>query len=115
MNASDLARMRAELVERLTATATLYRRAATATVTGARASSHASIGPLPCKLAPQGGEERESAGRVSNVSRATLTAAFDADVRTTDRIALEGGTWEVVDVERRDSALCVRLHCVKVS
>lgn len=116
MNAADLASMRATAAASLTGSASVSRLNTGKSATGGNLGGRTAAGSIACRLTPltMQGNERAAAAQTVSVLRAYVTAAWDADVRTTDRLTVGADTWEVKTVERRDEPIVTRMLCEKV-
>ncbi len=103
----ELDSMRGTVVDALPVTGIIRRRTATADGLGGATATYTAIAShVPMRLAPLDGAafaEGELAGRATNEKRWMLTLAADVDVRTTDRLELDGRVFEVDSIAARRS------------
>lgn len=105
--ARDLAAMRREMQRMLPDTATIQRRTIASDGGGGQTETRATLAAsVPCRIAPTGGGESGSAmsddgDRVRDESTHVVTFANGQDITETDRILIDGSTYEVLLVRQR--------------
>jgi head-tail adaptor len=106
----DLAAMRDAVRGLLTEAATVLRQTRTPDGAGGYRETWAAVGTYPCRLAPAGlmPREEQGAGQVMVRGQPVATLPVEADVTPRDRVQIGSLVWEIVGLERRAPAVCVR-------
>jgi hypothetical protein len=121
VTASELADIRAAAIGFLPDTATVMRRTLTDDGVGGTTVSYTSAGTVNCRLVFSGSKseptmkDREEGGRITAQQFYLVTLAHDADIVQTDRLAINGDTFELLsDVTARSSEVSKRLLARKL-
>lgn len=111
-----LARPRAVIQRTFNTVATITRKATVSDGRGGTTDAYPTETTLRCSFARSqaGTREREAASAVESLSEWTFVFAYDADIRTTDRIVCEGRTFEVVGAGIGSYDLANRVTCMEI-
>ncbi len=118
LNAGQLAQLRTLHERALPNTATILRRTLTSDGQGGQTQSYASVGTTICRLAFFGGNrpvmpDTEQSGKIEPKERWIVTLPYGADALETDRLTINGVTYEIVSALDRRSHETARRLLVK--
>lgn len=117
MSAADLAFIRSEQLKALGSTATIYRRTLTDDGNGGKETTYPTSSTSACRLVFFGGRpvmpDTASASKIDPKERFILTLPYDADILETDRVAVEGSTYEVISSKAARTWETVKRFLVK--
>lgn len=107
-------RLMAESV--MTATATLYRKGQVADDFGGFVDTYSAVGTYSCSYAPHQitPMERETTRGIETISMWRFQFPNGTDVRSTDRIVVDGRTFEVVSAGSGSIKVAVRVICQEI-
>lgn len=102
LSTNQLARLRTISKQAMPDTATILRRTLTDDGNGGKVESYASVGTAPCRIAFGGSKteptlkDRQVGGRITPQQEWIVTLANDANVLETDRLQINGATYEII-------------------
>lgn len=117
---SELARMRADVAASLTTTATIQTRSLANDGAGNAVETYSGSTTIACRLRfASGGKPsypKQRSGEQSQPQQLWIvTLPYDANVNETDRLTINGETYEVVTAnEERSIEVCKRVFCKRV-
>lgn len=112
---SELALLRADLTGVLADSCAVVRVTRTQTDSGGWTEATTTQSAQPCRVGPLSGRERIAGGKIAEEADLVVTLAYDADIRSDDRITHGGKTYEVVSIDDRTDRLVRRVYVRRTS
>jgi head-tail adaptor len=115
---SDIASMRATLLDSLAGTAVIQTRSFTDNAGGGGTISWSNAGTVACRLASLSGMEREMGARIAEDAKWILTIPASGTVTTDSRFTVTGtghdGTYEALAIRAWTPSISKRIECREV-
>lgn len=95
--------MRAVAAQALPGTAVIQTESFTDDGGGGGTLGWSAAGTVSCRIAPMTGSERDIADRVAEDAESVVTLPADTDIDASDRLLIDGRTYNVLHVRERDA------------
>jgi head-tail adaptor len=116
INASQLAYMRAQVLDTLPDTGTILTKSQSSDGQGGFTTSWAGTVPIDCRVDVANGREQTQGGGYKSYQKTQLTLPYDASITTANRFAYGSNQYNVISVSGQDRSwnITVRAELEKV-